>query len=104
MGATIVGFNSGGIGDDGAVMVDYDDRGLRQCESVAGCYVEAWLGLEESGGLGKAGERGQAVGRRAYRKFAVATMGATIVGFNGGGIGDDRAAMVDYDGGGLRQW
>ncbi|GMN70649.1 hypothetical protein TIFTF001_039691 [Ficus carica] len=31
-------------------------------------------------------------------------MGATIVGFNGGGIGDDGTAMVDYDGGVLRQW
>ncbi|GMN55192.1 hypothetical protein TIFTF001_024303 [Ficus carica] len=66
-------------------------------------YIEAWLRLEGSGGLGKAGERGQAVGRGAYRKFAVATMGATIVGFNGGGIGDNGAAMVDYDGGELRQ-
>ncbi|GMN65646.1 hypothetical protein TIFTF001_034709 [Ficus carica] len=67
-------------------------------------YVEAWLRLEGSGGLGKAGKRGQAVGRRAYWKFAVGTMGATIVGFNGGGIGDDGAAMLDYDSGGLRQW
>ncbi|GMN31841.1 hypothetical protein TIFTF001_048127 [Ficus carica] len=30
-------------------------------------------------------------------------MGATILSFNGGGIGDDGAAMVDSDGGGLRQ-
>ena len=75
-----------------------------QSESVAGSYVETWLGLEGSSGLGKAGEKGQAVVRRAYQKFAVTTMGATIVGFNGGGIGDDGAAMVDYDGGGLRQW